>query len=108
MTNFSHQNTITELHGKLNKLNDYSANDNDIRVKEEIECTLQEISGQIQGNKFLQSNFKDEQIELQKYIETPNCLTEPLKRYLVSLLRERLKTLSIETYSDLAREGKHE
>jgi len=103
LTNYALQTTISELHGKLDKLNEYSANDNDIKVKREIECILHDINGQIEGNKILKSNFANEQKKLHKYIENPDNLSEPLKRGLVSVLREKLKTLNLETYNDLAR-----
>jgi hypothetical protein len=103
LTNFSRQNTISELYLKLNDLNKYNADTNDLRIRNEIECILHEINGQIEGNQFLKENFVTEQGDLQKFMLNPDQLSEPLKRGLVSMLREKLKFLNLETYNEFTR-----
>lgn len=103
LTNYSLQNTIHELFEKLNKLNDFSADDKNRVVKNDIQCLLQEIKGQIEGNKFLKDQFVSDFEELHEYFDNSKKLTEPDKRRIVSRIREKLRTLNLETYSDLAR-----
>jgi hypothetical protein len=102
LTNYSLQKTISEINEKLNKLNTFSANDTDSKVKHEIQCILHEIDGQIEGNEILKGKFTNEQAKVQKYIMNPEKLTEPLKRGLVSVLREKLNTINLETYNNFA------
>lgn len=103
LTNYSLQNTIYELFEKLNKLNDFSADDKNRVVKNDIQCLLQDIKGQIEGNKFLKDQFVSDFEELHEYFDNSKKLTEPDKRRIVSRIREKLRTLNLETYSDLAR-----
>jgi len=102
LTNISLQNTINELFQKLIKLNEYSADD-DAYGKKEIVCILHEINGQIEGNQYLKDRFVKELELLNLYMSSPDQLSEPLKRGLVSMLREKLKNRNLDIYNDLAR-----
>lgn len=105
ITNYSLQNTINELRGKLDLLNAYSADNK--RHRNEIITIFHEIDGQIEGNRFIRDNFSDARIKLKEIIENPDDFSDAKKRYLMALFREHLKTLNDEIYNDFMR-GKNE
>lgn len=106
LTNITLQKTASELEHKLDKLNDINAEDRDPLRIQDMLCLLSEIDGQIEGNVVLKKRFEKEQSELIKFISQDGGFSEPKKRRLVSLLREKIKTLNDEIYRDLANEGK--
>ena len=94
LLNYAYQTTLAELKEKLERLNEYNANDPNACI--EIRNILHEIAGQIRGNKRLQSAMP----KLVGRIETlaaGNNLTEPKKRSMVSELRESLRTIQVHT-----------
>lgn len=96
LINFSFQTTLIELTHKLERLNEYRANDPDGAL--EIQNIFHEIAGQIRGNTRLSKAAP----ELPARIEAlARKFTEPQKRSMVSEIREVLKNLnvgSIESY----------
>lgn len=99
LLNYSFQISITELRTKLEKLNDLNANDNE--HKEEVINIFNEIEGQILGNSVLKKKCSDILEKISKYIDNPKILTEPKKRSMVSELRENLRSIDIQNYSDI-------
>ena len=99
LLNYSFQISITELRTKLEKLNDLNANDNE--HKEEVINIFNEIEGQILGNSVLKKKCGDILEKISKYIDNPKILTEPKKRSMVSELRENLRSIDIQNYSDI-------
>lgn len=99
LLNYSSQITLSEFRAKLERLNDYTADDKD--QKAEVINILNEILGQIKGSKLLSKQFKDNIPEIQSYAWGKRKITEPKKRSLVSELRERLRHINVENYAEL-------
>lgn len=100
LTNYSLQNTISELNRKLDELSNYSAEDRNIGRKEVLGI-FHDIKGQIEGNRFLINEFIKDFEEFEEYFDGTKKITDADKRRMASRLREKLKTLNLETYSDL-------
>lgn len=101
LLSYAHQLTLSELRGKLDRLNDLNANENDER--EHIENIFNEIIGQIRGNQQLSNQFRELLPRMDALLEK-NALTEPRKRSLVAELRERLRHLDVENIDSLSGE----
>ncbi|MDQ5985569.1 MAG: hypothetical protein CSYNP_01281 [Syntrophus sp. SKADARSKE-3] len=99
LVNYSFQTTLSELKAKLEKLNDYNVVDSD--SKHVVLCVLNEIEGQISGNTILVEKCGMILKKLSRFTKNPNLLTEPMKRSLVSQLRETLRNIDIENYDEL-------
>jgi len=99
LLNYSSQLTLSELKAKMERLNDLSVNE-PTQVDEVINI-LNEIVGQIRGNKRLRVWCAEILSKLQTLAENPKKLTEPRKRSLVSELRESLRHIDFEDYDRL-------
>lgn len=99
LLNYSYQVTLSELRGKLDRLNDL--NFNEPTHAEEIANIFNEIVGQIRGNKRLRKECSEILKKLSVYAESPKKLTEPRKRSVVSELRENLKHIYVESFDEL-------
>lgn len=102
--NFSKQITLSELKFKIERLNDFTTNENE--QKKEIINILSEIEGQILGNKALEIELE---LQLQKISEVVNDsknLTEPKKRSLVSELRESVRNIDVSNYQSIVNKKK--
>ena len=99
LMNYSSQITLSELRAKLEKLNDLHVNDSG--QADEIINVLNEIVGQIKGNKKLRKLCSEILEKIEKLAENPKELTEPRKRSLVSELRENLRHIGFEDYDEL-------
>jgi hypothetical protein len=99
LLNYSFQTTLSELKEKLEMLNKYSMNDSSGEA--EIRNILHEITGQIRGNSRLSAAIP-ELISKIENLSTSKKLTEPLKRSLVSELREQLKTIQVNNVESFA------
>lgn len=93
LMNYSYQLTLSELKEKLERLNDYNANDSEECNK--IVNILHEIIGQIKGNDKLHERFSDITEKIETLASDKRKLTEPRKRSLVSELRERLRNINV-------------
>lgn len=95
--NFSYQTTLSELKWKLDRLNEFRV-DEPSHVNE-IKSLLHDIAGQIKGN----SKITDAAPDLVKLLEkfADGIMTEPKKRSIVSLVREKIKTISIDNFEDI-------
>ncbi len=102
LINFSLQNTINELHQKLNQLNSYDFDIGMPEDKREIICLFHEICGQIEGNEHLKERFENELKDFDKYASNPTELSDARKRRLITTLREKLRNLNLDTYIELA------
>jgi hypothetical protein len=102
LLNYSFQTTISELKEKLERLNEYNANEADDHL--EIKSILHEILGQIRGNSRLLAALPGlpDKIEL---VAQSKKLTEPMKRSIVSELREQFRNLHVNSIE--ATTGKH-
>jgi len=101
LINFAFQTTLSELRSKLDRLNDFNANDPN--SKEQIVNILSDILGQIEGNKILNNKCSKILKKINSFILSPQSLTEPMKRSFVSGLRETLRAIDIETYDSFIR-----
>jgi len=99
LINYSSQMTLTEFKYKLDKLNDLNANDDEKR--DEVINIFNEILGQIRGSKKLNKHFKEILPKVKSIAEGKRNITEPRKRSLVSELREMIKDLDIDVYSEI-------
>ena len=99
LLNYSFQISLTELKTKLERLNDLSVNDKEQR--EEVINIFNEITGQIRGNSVLIEKCGIIFEKISNYAENPKGLTEPIKRNIVSELRENLRNIDIQRYNEI-------
>ena len=99
LINFSSQITLVEMKTKLERLNDFNAND--ATQIEDVINILNDILGQIRGSKFLSKQFDEVIPKIVSIAEDRRRLNEPKKRALVSELRERLRNIDVAKYADL-------
>lgn len=92
LLNWSFQTTLTDLRGKLDRLNEYNANEPSEIM--EIRNILHEIAGQIRGNTRLQQAAPDLANRVES-LATSKKLSEPHKRSMIAEVREVLKTIQI-------------
>ena len=97
--NYSNQLTLTDIKFKIERLNDYNANDNLQKV--EVINILHELQGQILGNKNLKEQLIDQLRKIESYTTAPRLFTEPRKRSLVSELKESIRTLDAANFNDI-------
>lgn len=99
LSNYAYQTTLSELRDKLERLNEYKAIE-DAHIQE-ITSVFHEICGQINGHPSLRNNFADYIVKVEKATCGKKPLTEPLKRALVSELRERIRHLNVDSYNEI-------
>lgn len=99
LLNYSFQISLTELKIKLERLNDLSVNDE--KQREEVINIFNEITGQIRGNSVLIEKCEIILEKISNYAENPKGLTEPIKRNIVSELRENLRNIDIQRYNEI-------
>lgn len=92
LLSYSFQTTLSELKEKLERLNEYNANEPSERS--EIRNILQEIAGQIRGNDRLLASAPNLATEVET-LALAKKLTEPAKRAMVSKLREQVRNIQI-------------
>ena len=97
--NYSNQLTLADLKYKIERLNDYNANDQTQKV--EVINILFEIEGQINGSKILKAGLNDQLSKILVFTNNVKLLTEPKKRSLVSELRESIRSLDISNLNTL-------
>lgn len=91
LLNYSTQLTLTELRDKLEMLNNLKTTNKE--DYDEIVNIMNDILGQISGNKSLQPHFTEIVTKINKALKKQ--MTEPVKRLLVSELRETIKHAGI-------------
>ncbi|HML64809.1 MAG TPA: hypothetical protein PKC55_08290 [Dysgonomonas sp.] len=99
LTNFSAQLTLTDLKLKIERLNEFTVNDEIQKI--EIINILSEIEGQIIANKKIKASLLLPYEKICTFIEIPKVLTEPKKRSLVSELRESIRNIDILNYKNI-------
>lgn len=99
LLNFSFQTTLSELKEKLERLNEYNAGEPS--EVEEIKNILHEIAGQIKGSSRLNSLAPDLAVHAENMTKRKKPLTEPAKRAFVSELREKLKSIQVNSVDDI-------
>lgn len=95
--NFSYQTTLAELRWKLDKLNEYRV-DEPTHI-DEIKSLLHDIAGQIRGNTKITDAAPDLVKNLEKFAD--GNMTEPKKRSVVSMVREKIKNISVDNFEDI-------
>lgn len=96
IVNYSIQLTLSDLRYKVERLNDYTAADKE--QMNEIINLLNDIEGQIIGNKILTSALSEQLAKISNFTNNPKLLTEPKKRSLVSELREKIRHIDLSNY----------
>ena len=94
LLNYSYQTTLTELKEKIERLNEYNANEPE--HVDEVRNILQEIAGQIRGNARLAAAIPDLATKLERLAQSKR-LAEPLKRSIVSEVREQVRNIQVNT-----------
>jgi hypothetical protein len=102
--NYSNQLTLTDLKFKIERLNDYTTNDQDQKL--EIINILNELEGQIIANKNLQEKLKPQLDKIISFTTNPTFLTEPKKRSIVSELKESIRNLDVSNYNSIINSNK--
>lgn len=97
--NYSNQLTLTDLKFKIEKLNEFNAND--AVQKSEVVNILNEIEGQILGNNTFKIKLEIQLRKLENFTTNPKLLSEAKKRSLVSELKESLRNLDVSNYNDI-------
>lgn len=92
LLNWSFQLTLTDLRSKLERLNEYNANEK--TEIDEIRNILHEIAGQVRGNRKLAETAPDLAERVEK-LAVSKRLTEPTKRSIVSEIRETLRNIEV-------------
>ena len=94
LVNYSYQTTLSEIKAKLDRLNEYNANEpEDI---DEIKNLLHEIAGQIKGNEKLQKKQPELVTRIERFANSKS-MKESTKRSLISEIRELLKNLNVDS-----------
>ena len=102
LMNWSFQTTLADLRAKLERLNEYNANeDADLP---EIRNILHEVAGQIRGNARLVATAPNLSIRLEN-LANAKRLTEPQKRSMVSETREVLRNIEVNSVATKSGEG---
>lgn len=104
LMNFSAQLTLTDLKLKIERLNEFTANDENQKV--EIINILSEIEGQIIANETIKSVLIIQYQKICSFIEKPKSLTEPKKRSLISELRESIRNIDVANYQEAINKNK--
>lgn len=92
MLNWSFQLTLTDLKSKVERLNEYNANNSD--EIEEIRNILHEIAGQMRGNSQLTQQAPELIMKIERF-SSGNRITEYKKRALTSEIREILRNIEV-------------
>ncbi|MGO4710645.1 hypothetical protein AB4Y90_16380 [Chryseobacterium sp. 2TAF14] len=101
LLNYSKQISITDLKFKIERLNDYTSNDQ--VQKKEIINLLSDIEGQFNGNYSLKKSLENQLHKINNFLENPKTLSEPKKRSLVSELRESIRNIDVSNYQNIIR-----
>ena len=99
LLNYSFQITLSELKSKTDRLSELSARNEDDR--EEIIDLLNDIHGQIRGNKKLKEQCQSLISSLELSLKYPKKFDEPRKRSLVSEMREQFRGISVDSFEQL-------
>lgn len=97
LLNWSYQLTLTDLKAKLERLNEYNANE--ATETDEIRNILHEIAGQIRGNNRLAIAAPTIADRLEG-LASNRKLSEPMKRSMVSELREILRNIEVNSVAN--------
>ena len=100
LLNYSFQTTLNELREKLERLNEYNANEPADVL--EIRNILHEIAGQIRGNEKLLSASSELLGRIEGLAQSKK-LSEPSKRSMVSELREVIRNIQVNTFESITR-----
>lgn len=92
MLNWSFQLTLSDLKAKLDRLNEYNANNPD--EIDEVKNILHEIVGQMRGNTLLLDTASDLIDKVERF-SLGNRITEHKKRALTSQIRETLRNIEV-------------
>lgn len=97
LLNYSFQTTLGEIKEKLERLNEYNANEpHDLM---EIRSILHEIAGQINGNPRLSLAMPEMAAKIDSLTQSKK-LTEPMRRSIVSEIREKLRNIQVNSMSN--------
>ena len=99
LLNYSFRSTFSELTSKLDKLVDLRSEDPE--QKKEMICLLNDIIGQVKGNKKLHVACDKLIRQFVKYAERPDRVNDPTTRSLVSQLRETLKYIDLKDFDGI-------
>lgn len=96
---FSFQTTLTELKEKIERLNEYNANEP--THLSEIRNILHEIVGQIRGNSRLAEAIPALASKIEALAQSKR-LTEPSKRSIISEVREKIRSIQVNALDSTA------
>lgn len=96
LLNYSFHITLSELTSKLDRVVDLKSDDPE--QKRKMICLLNEIIGQIRGNKKLHAGCEDVIRRLAKYAKSPNRINDPDTRSFIAELRETLKHINVKDF----------
>ncbi|WP_227432292.1 MULTISPECIES: hypothetical protein [Pseudomonas] len=102
LLNYSYQLSLTELKEKLDRINEYSAADDDENVV--IMNILHEFLGQVRGNDKLKLIMAEQIVLIEGVItksDKGKKITEQIKRSLVSEVREKIRHLNIQVIDEI-------
>lgn len=102
LVSYATQLTLSELKGKLDRLNDFRAETD----QDEVVNVLHDICGQLKGNPRLAPHFEELIKRIHKATTAKNKISEPTKRSIVSEIREKIRHVDILTLEQISEEKK--
>lgn len=96
--NYSMQLTLNDLKYKVERLNDFNAGNNEQKL--EVINILHEIEGQILGNSLLKEKLISQLQKIENFTQSPRTISEPRKRSLVSELRESIRNMDVNNFTN--------
>jgi hypothetical protein len=99
MLNYSYQLTLSDLKIKVESLNHFNTNDPD--QKHEVISILNEIEGQLLGNKKLHAEFEGLLQKIKAFLKNEKSLTEPKKRSFVSEIKETIRNIDVSNFNEI-------
>ena len=102
LLNYTYQLSLTELKEKLDRINEYTVNDD--KENDVIMNILHEFLGQVRGNDKLKLIMAEQIIMIEAVIgrsDKGKRMTEQAKRALISEVREKIRHLNVQVIDEI-------
>lgn len=102
LLNYTYQLSLTELKEKLDRMNEYTVNDD--KENDVIMNILHEFLGQVRGNDKLKLIMAEQIIMIEAVIgrsDKGKRMTEQAKRALISEVREKIRHLNVQVIDEI-------
>lgn len=102
LLNYTYQLSLTELKEKLDRMNEYTVNDD--KENDVIMNILHEFLGQVRGSDKLKLIMADQVVMIEAVIgrsDKGKRMTEQAKRALISEVREKIRHLNVQVIDEI-------